>query len=88
MDYQTGETLYTYKGHHGPIRCARYHPLGICHFYFAWIYLYFCGEKKSQEKNAMVLMDLNFLLLFLGGKMASGSEDATIRIWESRIKQE
>lgn len=44
FDCATGEVLRTFKGHHGPIRCVRYHPSG------------------------------NF--------GASGSEDATIRIWE------
>eukprot|EP00605_Chrysophyceae_sp_TOSAG23-4_P001544 GSChrysophyteH1.ASY1.ANO1.1693.1 assembled CDS len=44
FDCATGEVLRTFKGHHGPIRCVRYHPSG----------------KFG----------------------ASGSEDATIRIWE------
>ena len=26
FDYQTGENLRTFKGHHGPIRCLRVHP--------------------------------------------------------------
>ena len=24
----TGEVLRTFKGHHGPVRCVRYHPGG------------------------------------------------------------
>lgn len=28
FDYATGEVLRTFKGHHGPIRCVRYHPSG------------------------------------------------------------
>ena len=27
-DYSSGEVLRTFKGHHGPIRCVRYHPSG------------------------------------------------------------
>lgn len=27
-DYASGEVLRTFKGHHGPIRCVRYHPSG------------------------------------------------------------
>jgi serine-threonine kinase receptor-associated protein len=27
-DYHTGQMLEKYKGHHGPIRCVRYHPDG------------------------------------------------------------
>lgn len=43
FDATSGECLRTIKGHHGPIRCVRYHPSGQCG--------------------------------------ATGSEDATIRIW-------
>lgn len=43
FDAQTGSVLRTLKGHHGPIRCVQYHPLGSI--------------------------------------VASGSEDATIRMW-------
>ncbi|GKY98151.1 hypothetical protein MPSEU_000772900 [Mayamaea pseudoterrestris] len=44
-DYETGEVLDTFKGHHGPIRCLRYNPNGSA--------------------------------------FASGSEDGTIRLWET-----
>lgn len=27
-DFHSGEIIQTYKGHHGPIRCVRYHPNG------------------------------------------------------------
>ena len=27
-DYETGKALETHKGHHGPVRCLRYHPDG------------------------------------------------------------
>ena len=27
-DYETGKVLETHKGHHGPVRCLRYHPDG------------------------------------------------------------
>lgn len=44
FDASTGECLRTFKGHHGPVRCIRYHPSG--------------------------------------NMVASGSEDATIRLWD------
>jgi len=44
FDTVTGEVYRTFKGHHGPVRCVRYHPSG--------------------------------------DSVASGSEDATIRIWD------
>lgn len=43
FDANTGEVLRLFKGHHGPVRCVRYHPSG--------------------------------------NSVATGSEDATIRIW-------
>ena len=48
FDCASGEALRAFQGHHGPIRCVRYHPSG-----------------KTG---------------------ASGSEDATIRIWELEAK--
>ena len=47
FDAISGEVYRTFKGHHGPVRCVRYHPLGET--------------------------------------VASGSEDATIRIWDLSI---
>lgn len=44
FDLLTGQVLRIFKGHHGPVRCVRYHPSG--------------------------------------NTVASGSEDATIRIWD------
>ena len=29
FDFATGEVLRTFKGHHGPVRCVRYHPSGL-----------------------------------------------------------
>lgn len=45
FEYQTGEMIECHKGHHGPIRCLRYAPLG--------------------------------------DTFATGSEDGTIRIWQT-----
>ena len=28
FDSMTGEVLRIFKGHHGPVRCVRYHPSG------------------------------------------------------------
>jgi len=47
-DYESGEEIAVYKGHHGPVRCVSFDPSGD-HF-------------------------------------ASGSEDGTIRIWQTQTK--
>eukprot|EP00127_Corallochytrium_limacisporum_P001414 Clim_evm36s55 gene=Clim_evmTU36s55 len=49
MDYESGEELEVYKGHHGPVHCVRFSPDGEIY--------------------------------------ASGSEDGTVRLWQTNVGQ-